>query len=350
MNHYNITENEGITESLYFRIPYAVTLSLIFIFSVVSGCFVCYVIKINNMMKKRIWFYFFMVAMADTSTSLFSIPIIIAANVNESILSIRWVCKLNKALMVFFGCWSLFTLATLSLYKCAIISRPIESFSKTVHYDIIIYLTVSLTLSLFFAISPLVGFSDYHYHKGRKFCVLRSEDATNDLIFSALCGTIVYFASLCIIIVSSVRIYLTINKQNKERRKISTCISAKNDSVTKMLLLLVAVFFTLWTPLLLYLLLGMAKVTLPPLYSHLSWLLVYMQGCVNPLIYFFRHTAFSAALGKFFHKQTVATNIDGEYSDFRKRTISGNNLAVISTTTHSSNHGDDHTTQSFTSV
>ena len=294
----NITENVEITESLYFRIPYAVTLSLILIFSVVSGCFVCYVIKTTNMMKKRIWFYFFMVAMADTSTSLFSIPIIIAANVNESILSIRWVCQLNKALMVFFGCWSLFTLATLSLYKCYIISRPIESFTKTGYYDIIIYLTASLTLSLFFAISPLVGFSEYRYHKGRKFCVLRSEDATNDLIFSALCGTIAYFVSLCILIVSSVRIYLTINKQNKVRNNISNGIPATNESVLKTLLLLVAVFFTLWTPLLLYLLLGMAKVTLPPLYSHIAYLLMFLQGCVNPLIYCFRHSAFQTALKK----------------------------------------------------
>lgn len=294
-----------VIETLPFRIVYGMILSVVFLFSTVFGFFVCYVIISNKMLKKRVWFYFFMVAFVDATMSFFATPIIIAASINENILTIPWLCKLNKTMLVFFGCWSLHTLAALSLYKCCVISRPLETKGRVSSNDIIMYLVISLTTSLFFAISPLFGFSNYRHYKGYKFCVLHSDNPTNDVIYSVLCGTFVYFLSLGIIVITSVKTYTMIKQQNIKRRKLSSH-AANNDCVPKTVFMILISFLLLYTPLLLYLLLGMSHVKIPYWSAHIVYLLMFSQGCVNPMIYFVRHPTFLKTLRKRCRKKTQA--------------------------------------------
>ena len=68
---------DHLLDSWTFKLSYSIVLSIIFILSVTGGFFVAFVIKTHNLMRKKIWFYLFVLALSDATTSLLTIPFII---------------------------------------------------------------------------------------------------------------------------------------------------------------------------------------------------------------------------------------------------------------------------------
>ena len=145
-------------QNLYFRIAYAILLGIIMIVSVAGGSFVSYVIISGGLMKKAIWGYLLSLAVSDTCSALFTIPIIIAACVDETYLQIKWLCKLNGFTMFFFGTWSIYAVTAISIHRYNIVNKPFISLTENDYLGLVRYLVISLLLSLLLALPPLFGF------------------------------------------------------------------------------------------------------------------------------------------------------------------------------------------------
>ena len=82
-------------------------------------------------------------------------------------------------------------------------------------------------------------------------------------------------------------------------------IHADQMAVLKTLFMIVTVFIMIWTPKFVHTLLSMVGVRVPLLFSYIVYLLIFLQGMINPVIYYFRQSAFKEELRKMFRKYTT---------------------------------------------
>ena len=308
-NANNGISNDEFTEKVYFRAIFAGCLLIVLLISVTGGFFVCYVIKIRKLLKKSIWIYLFILAMSDGTTSLFVIPTILAACIDEKVLEIRWVCNLNLISIIFFGSFSIFTLAAISLRKYISISKPFKSLSNSGHRQLVIYLCISFAVCFALSVPPLLGFSRFTHIEGRKWCSLRSGSKLNDSIMLSFIGLCSYFIPLCIILITNIRTFLILKKYNATKTSILRItadeINAENRVILKTLSLVVIVFIILWTPLLVYIIIGITGMDFHPLFVYIAYMLMLLQGSINPIIYYFKHSSFKKVFKKIFRKKAV---------------------------------------------
>ena len=305
MTNFTNTSIKAQTKDTRNNIPFAIAMVITVILSIFGMAFVSYVIHKNNLLKMKVWFYLFILTLSDTSLSLFAVPIVIAACVKENILYIRWLCNINGFSIMFFGIWSTLTLAAISLQKYLTISRPLKSFDGKGNCFKVIYFLVAFIISFSFAICPVLGFSRYSYMKDRQWCIVFvSSNPIYDEYLSFLVAIVGYLIPMFVIIISSVRIYAFVRKQAIKRenmqRRSSAIGHAEERVVLKTLLLIAITFFVLWTPLLVLLFLGMARVNLPSWYSHIAYSLMFAKGSLNPFIYCNRHRAFKKEFKRIF--------------------------------------------------
>ena len=90
------------TSHIYFRIPYAVLMVLLFITTLASGVFVMYTMRKHNMLKKKAWVYLLILTVADTGICL-QTPFIVIATVKEDFLRYRVFCIISAAVLPFFS-------------------------------------------------------------------------------------------------------------------------------------------------------------------------------------------------------------------------------------------------------
>lgn len=288
-------ENQ-LTENVYFRVTFATVLSVVFFTSVPGGIFVCYVIVSRKLVEKVIWLYLFILAVADCGMSLFTIPTFIAACFDESFLSISWICSMNISSMIFFGSWSIFTLAAISIHKFNFVSKPFESLSNRGTRGFKRYIASSIVLSLIFTLPPFFGFSSFNHIKGRKWCSICSSSKVKDIIFMSVVGLFGYAIPLCIIITCCIRTYNSLERYTAVkatiRRMSAIQICTEKRVILRTLFVIVGVFVITWTPLLFYLIIGITGMKFPIMFIYVSYFFMFLQGSINPLVYYYRHRVF----------------------------------------------------------
>ena len=288
------------TNTVAFRISFAVLLLLLFTFSICGSCFVFYVIKAHHLLRRRVWFYLLILACSDGGMSLFATPIIIAATYDERILKIPWLCNLSGASTMFFGNWSILTMTTLSAYKY----KTINQFFSRGHRNEKIYLFLSTGISLFFAVSPMVGFSQYSYCPDRKWCVILSNESVTDSVFLIMISIFSYCVPICIIILTSCGIYIIVKKQREIKLNITNAslrsILREEYCILITVVLLIGIFLLLWSPALIYFILGMTRSHVPLWYSHFVYVCILLQGSINPVVYYYKHKSFKKELQRLF--------------------------------------------------
>lgn len=324
-NTSSVSRFDAITDTRIFNVTYASILSVIFVVSVVGNSFTCYVIATRHLMKNIIWFYLFILSVCDGAMSLTAIPTILLGCYNERFLSIPWICKFNIFTMIFFGTFTVYTVAAVSVHKFRHISKPLSSLANRGFCGFTGYFVFTLTIALGLTLPPMFGFSGYVHIPGRRWCSLWSpKQIDHSMIMLGVLVLFGYVVPFFIIVGTSIRTFFVFRKHNTKmkpiRRLSSAELHAENRAILQTLFVVVGLFLLLWTPLTLYAFFGVIKVRLPLLFVHISYILMLSQGCVNPIIYYYKHVVFKDVFRKISHITARGLRrLSSLYDDSNKR-------------------------------
>lgn len=323
-------QSDVITSSITFRIVYGTTMGILLVTSLIGGIFIIRVMHKYQLVKKKAWQYLLILTISDTGACVFSIPFIIMACINEDLLRIRHVCCMGGVGLMFFSVLSIYSLAAISLHRCRTITKPFKSLGVTGRVDVIAFLIVSLLTASFFGLSPLFGFSRFTYSKGRKWCTFRSSSPKLDFLYMGVLFFLGYVIPLGIIIFSSIKIYITVKKQKeirmKSRRASAADMNLEHLTMVKTISILIVAFFMLFTPTMVYFILGMSRIPVPLWFSHLVYLILLCQGLVNGAIYCFRHDMFKDELLKLVRRVHKGKSVSFSEGCSRSRTVTLSSL------------------------
>ena len=269
-------------------------LLIITVFGILGNVFVTYVAIKKKLLTKRIWYYLLSLSFSDNFTLIVICPVVTAAFYDETILDHGLLCSLNGASISFLMAWSLITIAWTNLYKLVTIKLQFIT-KRNDRRWFFSYVAICFLLSILFSVPPIFGFMSYTHLPGCHWCVPFSSGWQSTLMLAFM---VAGFAIVCIIVVfsnMSTAAYVSrmtrtkilngslVLKQNFQRRRLRVFQTTFFVSFT---------FVVLWTPLFVMILLEVFSKKLPLWYSKLSYLLVLLQSCFNPIIYSFGHYAF----------------------------------------------------------
>lgn len=287
------------TSTTFFRVVFTSTLFLELILSVSGGWFVCNVITKHNLVWRTVWIYLFALAASDVGVASTAIPLMLITTFYEDILSIRLFCNLSGAFLVFFGTMSIMTVAMISIHKYITMASPLQALRRKIYRDVVAYLLLSLTSSVFLSLAPVVGLGQYAYKAGHKTCVIHSSDSKNNFAYYSVVMAISFVIPILIVLGTT----LAICRIEKGRRRMimdaffSTPLSTKTsvaddeDKVVNTMTLIIASSLLMWGPLYVHMVLDYSGVHTPLWYYHLAYLCMLLHGAINPVIYF-RHKTF----------------------------------------------------------
>lgn len=305
----NTSSNTATTtttaENALFRTAFASTLGVVFIISTCASFFVCHVIKKYKLMERTVWIYFFCFATCDLCGSLLSIPLTLTAVVYQPVLDILFLCNISGVVIMFFGNWSVMTAAMISIHRCIQIVNPLKSLTRKVHRDVIAYLLISLTLSVFLSLSPVVGFSQYTHIEGRPWCILHSKHDLMNMIY--WCIVIVF--SICLPLILMIVSSIWVCCMHYRRRSLQLFIQyiarlhegMKPDEkkLTNTMAIVIVSFLCTWSPAIMYIFFEVTGTPFPSWGGHLVYLLRYSRGIINPIIFTARHHYFKKEIRHF---------------------------------------------------
>ena len=270
------------------------TLLIISIFGILGNAFVVYVVIKKRLLTKTRWKYLLSLSFSDNFTLIAICPVVIAAFYDETILDHRLLCNFNGTSISFLIAWSLFTIASINLYKLVNIKLQFIT-KRNDRRCFLIYIAMTFWLSVFFSVPPIFGFMSYIHKPGRKWCAPFSLAWQSRLL---LLFMVAAFAVLCIIVLFSNISTATYVSRTTRTQIVSGSVILKQTfnrrrlRVFQTTFLSSVMFVVLWTPLFAMVLLEALSKEVPLWFSKSSYLLVLLQSCFNPIIYCFGHYTF----------------------------------------------------------
>lgn len=269
-------------------------LLIISIFGILGNVFVTYVAIKKKLMTKKIWCYLLSLSFSDNFTLIVICPVIIAAFYDETILDHGLLCNFNGASISFLMAWSLFSIAWINLYK--LVSIKLHFIKKRNNRRcFFIYVAMTFLLSVIFSVPPIFGFMSYTHLLGCHWCVPFSPDWQSTLMLAFM---VTGFAVACIIVLfSNISTAAYVSRMTKIKMMNGSVVLKQNFNrrrlrVFQTTFFVSIIFVVLWSPLFVMILLELFSKKLPLWYTKLSYLLVLLQSCFNPIIYSFGHYAF----------------------------------------------------------
>ena len=272
----------------------AILLLLSFV-CMVGNIFAIFVILKEKLFKRRIWIYLLSLSCSDIYSLAITMPLTIAAFYDESILQIRSICILQGSTMNFLMGWSLFTIGTINIWKYKCIKSPLlDSIISKMWLSV--YVGIVLLTSGFVAIAPIIGFSRYIHQTGRKWCVVQTRDKYRALLFVLVTAFII----LCFIVVyCNIATYLYVRKEMRTysqkycvNKPLENVFNHRRYRVFQTTLKVTVMFLFCWVPLFTMILVEGFGGEVPLLFAKVSYICALAQGCVNPIVYYFKHHAF----------------------------------------------------------
>ena len=269
-------------------------LLVISIFGILGNAFAIYVVIKKKLLTKTIWHYLLSLSFSDSFTLVVICPVVTAAYYDETILDNGLICNFNGTSISFLMAWSLFTITSINLYKLISIKSQFIT-KRNDRRCFLIYIVMTFLLSVFFSVPPIFGFMSYIHKPGRKWCTPFSLAWQSRLLLLLMVAA---FAVLCIIVVfSNISTATYVSRTTRTKIMNGSVILKQNFNrrrlrVFQTTFLVSFIFVVLWTPLFVMILLEVLSKEVPLWFSKLSYLLVLLQSCFNPIIYCFGHYTF----------------------------------------------------------
>ena len=293
----SITAHESDKMDWYF----IAALLLVSVIGIVGNIFAIFVVVQEKLYKQRIWSYLLSLSFSDIYSFCITLPVTAAAFYDENLLQRRSICILQGSSMNFLMGWSLITIGFVNSWKYICIKSSLIDRVRGTSW-LIIFIGVTLPISGSLAIAPILGFSQYIHQRGRKWCVVQTNNKYRPLLFVLVAA----FVILCIIVVfCNVATYRLVSREVRtysQKYHVSETMehlfNRRRYKVFQTTLIVTLMFFVCWAPLFTMILIEGFGGDLPLLYSKISYVCALAQGFVNPIIYSFGHNTFKKRFQK----------------------------------------------------
>ena len=280
-------------------------LSIVSIIGILGNMFAVYIVINGKLFKKRLWYYLLSLSCSDIFSFMFISPLTISGFYDDNLLNRHILCNLQGSTMNFLMGWSLITIGFVNISKYRSIKAPITNYTKDKR-SLKIYALVTFPTSVFIAVAPIIGLSSYIHLPGRSWCELSTSDSYQAVVYVLISA---FFILSVIVVVSNVATARHVHKkiQNYTNKyevngAMAKTFTQRRSRVYHTTLVVTILFFVCWVPLFVLIIMQGFGLKIPLLFAKLSYFLTFLEGCLNPIIYFFRHGAFKNRLRNLWKK------------------------------------------------
>ena len=274
-------------------------LSIVSVIGILGNLFALYTVISGKLLKKRLWYYLLSLSCSDIFSFVVISPLMIAGFYDDRLLNRHILCNLQGSTMNFPMGWSLITIGFVNICKYRSVKEPVTNCTKDKR-GLKIYALVTFPTSVFIAVAPIIGLSSYIHLPGRSWCEVSTSDSNQAIVYILISA---FFILSVIVVVSNVA---TVRYVHAEIRNytdkyevngpMAKAFTQRRSRVYHTTLVVTILFFVCWVPLFVLIIMQGFGSKIPLLFAKLSYFLAFTQGCLNPIIYFFRHGAFKNRL------------------------------------------------------
>ncbi|XP_026166927.1 parietopsin [Mastacembelus armatus] len=287
-----------VAPTIFPRVGYSVLSFLMFIntvLSVFNNCLVIIVIVRNPSLLQPMNIFILSLAVSDLMIGLCGSLVVTITNYHGSFFIGHKACVFQGFAVNYFGLVSLCTLTLLAYERYNVVCKPRAGLKLSMQ-RCVIGLVFVWVFCLFWAVTPLLGWSSYGPEGVQTSCSLAWEDRSwsnySYLIFYTL---LCFIVPVVVIIYCYSKVLTSMNKLNRSIELQGGRSSQKeNDHAISMVLAMIIAFFLCWLP---YTALSVVVVVDPEL--HISPLVATMpmyfaktSPVYNPIIYFLSNKQF----------------------------------------------------------
>ena len=280
-------------------------LSIVSVIGVLGNLFAVYTVINGKLLKKRLWYYLLSLSCSDIFSFVVISPLTIAGFYDSQLLNRNILCNLQGSTMNFLMGWSLITIGFVNISKYRSVKAPVTNCTKDKR-SLKIYALVTFPTSVFIAVAPIIGLSSYIHLPGRSWCEVRTSDSYQAVVYIMISA---FFILSVIVVVSNVATARYVHKEIRNytdkyevNGAMAKTFTQRKSRVYHTSLVVTILFFVCWVPLFVLIVMQGFRLKIPLLFAKLSYFLAFVQGCLNPVIYFFRHGSFKNRLRKLLKK------------------------------------------------
>ena len=272
---------------------------LVAVVGILGNVFTVYVMIKKKLLKGRLWYYLLSLSCSDIFSFTVTMPLTILWFYHDEMHHKRFLCNLQGSSMNFLMGWSLITIGFVNIGKYRCIKTPVTDKKKD-RRRLMIYIFACFPTSLFISMAPTMGLSTYVYLPGRSFCELKASNKYNTLVFVQLSASLVLSLIVVFTNVATAQ-YVRKETDNYTRRygvngPMEVNFHQRTSRVYHTTLLITVMFFICWVPLHVMIIMQNLGEDIPLLFAKISHFFAFLQGCLNPIIYCFRHFVFKKQL------------------------------------------------------
>ena len=306
MEKNNTTSSSTLTivQEKYFRLPLAISFSVISLTTFCGGVFVYRVVRKYRLLKSTVWLLLMLLTLSDSLNAIITIPTYIAAYIDERVLQVRWFCNFSTFVSIFFALTTIFTIAAISVCRSKVIADPYVSLDGVQYKSLAGFVLFTCLLSASLAGPPILGFGEYNYEQGKSWCTFKAHtleaQKQNKCLIILIC-VLGYSLPTVIIIFSGVRTFLVFRNTSPTRIRVrgssENQVFVENWKMARLMMIIIVTFLIFWTPIVIYLtmiLIGNEpREGFWPLWGHIAHLVMFLHGIVSPFVYTCKHKSFN---------------------------------------------------------
>ena len=274
-------------------------MSLVAVIGILGNVFTVYVMITKKLLKGRLWYYLLSLSCSDIFSFATIMPLTMIWFYYDQLHHKRFLCNLQGSSMNFLMGWSLITIGFVNIAKYRCIKTPVVD-KKQDRRRLMIYIFAFFPTSLFISMAPTMGFSTYVYLPRRNFCELKASNKYNALVFTQLSASLVLSIIVVFTNVATAQ-YVRKKTDNYTKRygangPMEENFHQRTSRVYHTTLLITVMFFICWVPLHVIIIMQNFGEEIPLSFAKISYFFAFLQGCLNPIIYCFRHYVFKKQL------------------------------------------------------
>ncbi|XP_019921313.3 rhodopsin, G0-coupled [Magallana gigas] len=297
-NSTEMLAQEKLSAASYISIGvYMIVLTLT---AILGNCLVLFVYWKRSLYKRPVNWFILNISVADLCVALFAHPLSASASFNRSWNLDGVGCQMYGFFCYIFACNNIMTYAAISYFRYQIVCE--NNYVARIQRGRILSVLISIWMfSLFWTVSPLVGWNGYELEPYRLTCSIRwYGHVDSDRAYICLVLLCVYVFPLSVMIFSYIQIA-------RHARRLSCTYPSSNEGgnkakflynlergATKISLLMTLSFVFTWTPYAFMSTVAASGVTINSPVVLLPTLFAKSSCAYNPFVFFFSHSAFKS--------------------------------------------------------
>ena len=274
-------------------------LSIDSVTGVLGNLFAVYIVIHGKLLKKRLWYYLLSLSCSDILSFVVVSPLTIARFYDDKLLHRHILYNLQGSTLSILMGWSLIATGFVNICKYRSVKAQVTNCIKD-KKSLKIYALVTFPASVFIAWAPIIGLSSYIHLPGTSWYEANTADSYQAIVYILISA---FYILSVIVVVSNVATARYVHKEiqnytskHEVNGAMAKTFTERRSQVYHTTLVVTILFFICWFPLFVLIIMQGFDSKIPLLFAKLSYFLAFARGCLNPIIYFFRHGTFKNRL------------------------------------------------------